>query len=139
MRIEVVADSNVRTDLERDYRRCERRDQLLAAVLERSEARYITDNLKHFPQLELAPPGSGNSYNDEVRRLGTVYQARPETELLKHRSESRSREGWMVLHESVRDIVARQKGTRLSKEAFAKQRRNTPAISRGFEKAVRRD
>ena len=139
MRMELVADSNLRTELERGYRRCERRDQLLAAVMERSEARYIADNLKHIPQLELTPPGSGNSYNDEVRRLRAIYQARPETELLERRAESRSLEGWMALQKSTRDIVVRQKDTRLSREAFAKQRKNTPSISHSFQKAVRRD
>ncbi|WP_147450700.1 hypothetical protein [Rhodophyticola porphyridii] len=97
MRIELVADPAVRAELERGFQRCERRDQLLGAVLQRSEARYIAEHLKPDARLDFTPVGFERSYADELRRVRTAYQKRPETDVLKERATARSRKGWRAL------------------------------------------
>lgn len=138
MRIELVADPAARAELERGYQRCERRDQLLGAVLQRSEARYIAEHLTPNAQLDFTPVGFERSYADELRRVKTAYHERPETDLLKERATARSRDGWRTLNHAAREMVERQQDTRLSKEAFSNMRSNRGEVSRSFQRAVGR-
>jgi len=138
MRIDLVADSQIRAGLERDFQRCERRDQLLGVVLQRSESHYIAEHLKPDAQLDFTPVGFERSYADELRRVKTAYDTRPETYVLKERATARSREGWRTLKHAAGKIVERQQDTRLSKGAFSKMRSNRSKVSRSFQRAVGR-
>ncbi|WP_148234718.1 hypothetical protein [Pseudooceanicola batsensis] len=138
MRIELVADPAARAELERGYQRCERRDQLLGAVLQRAEARYIAEHLKPDARLNFTPVEFERSYADELRRVKTAYHARPEIDALKERATARSRNGWRTLSHAAREIARHQQDTHLSKEAFSQMRSNRAEVSRSFQRAVGR-
>lgn len=138
MHIELVADPAARAELERGYQRCERRDQLLGAALRRSEARYIAEHLKPVARLDFTPVGFERSYADELRRVRTAYQMRPETDVLKERATARSRDGWRSLRNTARKTVEHQQNTRLSKDIFSNMRSNRGEVSRSFQRAVGR-